>query len=132
MHELNIEASIVEFYEAWNRRDETRVLQMLAPNAIDHTASGPQKCSVSFIASMEALHKAFPDLQYKIQELAIDSKRQLSAVYLTCEGTQESWYMGVAPTGRRLTWREMRMARWHDGRVVDVWTVSDSLAVMVG
>lgn len=119
MHEQDIEAFIAQLWEAWNRGDESSMLSMIAPNATYHTALGS---SEDWRSSMQQLHRDFPDLKYTLQNVVIDANRQLSVAYVTCEGT--------APDKRRVSWREMRMARWRDGLVTEVWMVSDRHVVL--
>lgn len=130
MHEANIEANIAEFYEAWNRGDRDAVLPKIAPNAIDHNSTTGETGAESLMKSFMELRAAFPDLKYTVHELAIDPKRQLSSVVATCDGTHEGAYLDIPPSRRPLSWREMRMTRWHEGRAVEHWTVSELLAVL--
>ena len=130
MHELNIEATVALFFEAWNRGDIEALLPMFAPNAIDHNSETGEAGSASMMESIKALRNAFPDLQYTVHEIAIDAKRQISITNVTCEGTHERQYLDVPPLGRRICWREMRMGRWREGRVVEHWTVSEVYGVL--
>ncbi len=125
MHEANIEAHVAEFYDAWNRGDRDRVTQAIASNAIDHDSETGESGSASLLNALTATRVAFPDLQYTVHELAIDSRRQISVANVTCEGTHERDYFEIPATLRHVRWREMRMARWRDGRVVEHWTVSE-------
>ncbi len=125
MHEANIEANVALFYEAWNRGDLDTMMPMFAPNAVDHNSETGEDGSQSMMKSLVTLRNAFPDLQYKVHEIAIDAKRQIATSNVTCEGTHEREYLDVPPSGRHVSWREMRMGRWHEGRVVEHWTVSE-------
>jgi predicted ester cyclase len=131
MHETNIEANVALFIEAWNRGDRDALMLIFAPNAIDHNSETGASGSQSVMESLAALRYAFPDLKYTLLELAVDAKRQLSTTNITCEGTHEHEYLGVPASGQHLTWREMRMARWYEGRVSEHWTVSEVLGEML-
>ncbi|HEV7178558.1 MAG TPA: ester cyclase [Candidatus Baltobacteraceae bacterium] len=131
MHESNIEARISEFYEAWNRGDREHLMQAIASNAVDHNAETQTTGFETVFHALETIHAAFPDLHYTLHELAIDSRRQLAVVNVMCQGTFAAPYHDMAPTHRQVAWREMRMTRWHEGRVVEHWTVSELVQALV-
>ena len=131
MHESNIEANVSFFYEAWNRGDIETMMPLFAPNAIDHNSGTGENGSESMMKSLKALRDAFPDLKYEVHEIAVDAKRQISMANVTCEGTHERRYLDIPPSHLHLTWREMRMTRWSEGRVVEHWTVSEVLGVIL-
>jgi hypothetical protein len=45
-------------------------------------------------------------------------------------GTQQGEFMGVAPTGKRVTYNEIFILRMADGRIIEVWGVVDIFAQM--
>ena len=130
MHETNIEANVALFYDAWNRGDMTVMMPMFAPNAIDHNSETGENGSVSLVRCLAELRKAFPDLKYTVLLLGIDANRQIAMSNVRCEGTHQSEYLNFPASGRIVSWREMRMSRWHDGRVVEHWTVSEVFAAL--
>ena len=125
MQAENIEAFIALFFDAWNRGDQDTVTSMVAPDAIDHNAETGESGAASLLRTYEEIRRAFPDLQYTIYEIAIDPKRQLGVCNVRAEGTHEDAYRDIPATGRRVTWREMRMGRFRDGRLTEHWTVSE-------
>jgi predicted ester cyclase len=48
----------------------------------------------------------------------------------TVTGTHRGEFMGVAPTGKSVTYNEIFIFRFADGRVVETWGVVDVLAQM--
>jgi len=130
MHESNIEAKTSLFYDAWNRGDEKFVRETVAPDALNHGSGDVIEDHETFMHSFLAMRLAFPDLQYTVHEIVVDSQRQLSVTNVVCEGTQAGEFVGHPPSHRRARWREMRMARWREGRIVEHWTVRDGLAIL--
>jgi hypothetical protein len=49
---------------------------------------------------------------------------------MTVTGTHRGDYMGVTPTGRPVTFDEIFIFRFADGRVVETWGVVDLFAQM--
>jgi predicted ester cyclase len=131
MHETNIEANTVTFYEAWNRCDLAHMTQALVPEAVEHNSVTGETGTEGLLQSLSEMRKSFPDLAYTINELAIDPKRQVSVVNVTAIGTNRGPCFGIPATNRRLTWREMRMARWYEGRVIEHWTVTEAIGVLL-
>jgi predicted ester cyclase len=43
-------------------------------------------------------------------------------------GTHEGEYLGLPPTGTRVTYDEIFVARFTDGRIAETWGVVDVLA----
>ncbi|MEO3891514.1 ester cyclase [Nonomuraea sp. B5E05] len=72
------------------------------------------------------LHQAFPDLHIEIEDVIAEGDRVVTRNTVT--GTHRGEYMGLAPTGRSITYREILVARFADGRVAETWAVVDVLA----
>ena len=69
------------------------------------------------------LLKAFPDLGVEVEILATSEDR--AAWMRTCSGTHEANFMGLPPSGRRLTWRDMLVSRVENGKIAEEWHVSN-------
>jgi predicted ester cyclase len=48
----------------------------------------------------------------------------------TIEGTHQGEFMGVAPTGKRVSVTAMEMLRFADGKMVDRWGNTDQLGIL--
>ncbi|TDD08467.1 ester cyclase [Nonomuraea deserti] len=74
------------------------------------------------------LHRAFPDLHIEIEDVIAEGDRVVTRNTVT--GTHQGKYMGLAPTGKSITYKEILIARFADGRVAETWAVVDVLAQM--
>jgi hypothetical protein len=74
------------------------------------------------------LHRAFPDLHIAVEDL-IEEADKLVARH-TVTGTNQGAYMGRPPTGRSVTYNEIFVLRFADGRIAETWGVVDVLAQM--
>jgi predicted ester cyclase len=74
------------------------------------------------------LLRAYPDLHVTIEDLFGEGDRLVSRNTVT--GTHRGEYLGIAPTGRSVTYNEMIIARFVDGRIAETWGVVDLLAQM--
>ncbi|MEO3806866.1 ester cyclase [Nonomuraea sp. B1E8] len=77
---------------------------------------------------LAALHRAFPDLHVEIEDMIAEGDRVVTRNTVT--GTHRGEYMGVPPTGKSVTYKEIIIARFADGRVAETWAVVDVLSVM--
>lgn len=69
------------------------------------------------------LLRAYPDLKVTIEDLIEEGDKVVSRNTVT--GTHQGEYMGIAPTGRSATYKEIFVCRFVDGRVAEVWGVVD-------
>ena len=74
------------------------------------------------------LRAAFPDLRITVEDMVAEGDRVASRNTVT--GTQQGAYMGLAPSGRRVTYDEMFIVRFVDGRIAETWGVVDVLSQM--
>ncbi len=72
------------------------------------------------------LHRAYPDLHVAIEDLIAEGDRVVSRNVVT--GTHRGEYMGIPPTGRSVTYNEVFIFRFHDGRIAETWGVVDVLS----
>lgn len=75
-----------------------------------------------------ALHQAFPDLHVSVEDLIAEGDKVVSRNIVT--GTHRGDYMGLPPTGRSVTYSEMFVVRFLDGRVAETWAVVDVFSQM--
>ena len=74
------------------------------------------------------LHRAFPDLRVTIEDLIAEGDKVVSRNSVT--GTHHGAYMGVPPTGRSITYNEIFILRFVDGRIAETWGVVDVASQM--
>ncbi len=72
------------------------------------------------------LLRAYPDLHVEIEDVFGEGDRLVARNTVT--GTHRGEYLGVAPTGRLVTYSEMIIARFVDGRIAETWGVVDLFA----
>jgi predicted ester cyclase len=77
---------------------------------------------------LTALHRAFPDLHIVIEDVIAEGDKVVSRNTVT--GTHQGEYMGLPPTGRSITYQEILIARFVNGRVAETWAVVDVFAQM--
>lgn len=103
--------------------------EILAPDIVDHDPAPDQgpgpKGFKDFFTTMRA---AFPDIQVTGETMVADGD-QLAVAY-RMEGTHQGEFMGLAPTGRKVSIRGLQIARFADGQAVERWGSSDQLGML--
>ena len=103
--------------------------ELVEPNALIRTplpldATGRDKLKEVFAR----LHRAFPDLQVTIEDLIAEGDKVVARNTVT--GTHRGEYMGLQPTGKSVTYDEIFIFRFVDGRVAETWGVVDVFSQM--
>lgn len=118
--------------EVQNGHDISRMDTFFAPNFVNHLeAVHPAEESTSVErAKMQFRHlfAAFPDLQVTIHRQVAEGASVVT--YKTFRGTHQGEFMGVAPTGKQITWDVIDILRLEAGRVVEHIAVQDRMALM--
>ncbi|MGB9182677.1 MAG: ester cyclase [Solirubrobacteraceae bacterium] len=124
-------AAVRRFQDAMNSGDATLISntidELVEPAALIHTPLPIQATGAQLLKEVFArLHRAFPDLHITIDDLIEEGDKVVSRQSVT--GTHQGEYMGVQPTGRSVTYNEVFLVRFVDGRIVETWGIVDVLA----
>jgi hypothetical protein len=90
--------------------------------AVPFDATGPQLLKELF----GKLLQAFPDLQITIEDQIAEGDKVVCRD--TVSGTHRGEYLGIAPTGRTVTYNEIFIIRFVNGRIAETWGVVDVLS----
>jgi steroid delta-isomerase-like uncharacterized protein len=74
------------------------------------------------------LFAAFPDAQRTVEDQLTDDQNVVTR--WTASATHQGEFMGVAPTGKRVTMTGISIHRIADGKIVEEWQQWDSLGLM--
>jgi len=69
------------------------------------------------------LLRGLPDLRLTIEDLVAEGDKVVMRASVT--GTHQGEYMGVQPTGKPVTYDEIFIFRFADGRIAEMWGVVD-------
>ena len=103
--------------------------EVLDPDVVPHTPFGGDPRGVQWIKDMVALERrAFPDL--RLMELSSVAEGDRVAAHLRVTATHRGPFLGIEPTGRAVAFEEMMIARFHDGRIAELWAIVDTLSLL--
>lgn len=74
------------------------------------------------------LLRGLPDLHLTIEDLIAEGDKVVSRNVVT--GTHQGEYMGLPPTGKSITYNEIFIVRFANGRIAETWGVVDVLSQM--
>ena len=115
--------------DSWNAGDGDRYLT-LYDRSIVHHGLGPEPLDYDGNrAFYQSVWTAFPGSQLVIDETIAEGDVLAARFHLTGEHNGE--FMGVPPTGRSIVLAGQTMLRFRDGKVVERWSTSDLLAVLM-
>ena len=122
-------AAMEKFGAAVNSGKLEGLREAVAANALDHDPA-PEKGwgRKDYIRMFSEMRASFPDLNVAVDKVVSDNDN--IAIAYTLTGTHKGNFLGVAPTGRRISARGVQIARFEDGKLVERWGSSDQLGIL--
>src|SRR5580698_4750723 len=110
-------AAQVKFGEAVVSGKLDGIREVVDAKALDHDPGPGQGLGPEgFIHYFGELRKSFPDLNITGEKLVADDDN--IAIAYTLTGTHQGDFMGIAPTGRKISARGVQIARFENGKMV--------------
>ena len=94
----------------------------------DAQSAGERSAVERTQALFTQLFEAFPDFHATIHQQLAEGDRVVT--FKTMRGTHHGQFMGIAPTGRTVTFDVIDIVRIENGKVVEHWAVQDRAALM--
>jgi len=115
-------AIVRRFIEAYNKHDLSSIEDFVAPDYVDHTNKVDrdglkQLFNIAF--------KAFPDWHETIEDIIAEGDKVW--IRVTATGTHTGEWMGIAPTGKKITSEMVDIYRIVNGKHVEGRFVTDQL-----
>ncbi len=109
------------FIEAYNKRNLDLFDDLLASDYYDHTS----KVGVEGLKQlMNMAFKAFPDFHETIEEIIAEGDKVWARITFT--GTHKGEFMGIAPTGKKITTEMVDIFRIVNGKLVEYRDVNNN------
>jgi len=115
--------------EVLNKKNLTLIDELFAPTFIDHDSSMPQAKGPAGLKRLAAIvHTSFPALHFTIEDMVAEGDR---VVYpYSVRGTHENDFMGIAATGKQISFTGIHIYRVADGQLQEEWENWDTLGVI--
>jgi len=113
--------------DAFNRNDTSQFAELYAPDIVRHDLANviDQIEGVSGVAGYLALLRtALPDLHIELSDVFANDEGRV-ATRLTFTGTHLGELLGVAPTGKKVTFTGVNLYRIEGARMAETWQLTD-------
>ncbi len=97
-------------------------------NHLDHDPDSPLTSVEKAQQTFRQLFDAFPDLRVTIQQQVAEGDTVMT--HKRFQGTHLGPFMGVAPSGKSISFGVIDVLRLEDGKIVEHWAIQDRLAMM--
>jgi len=116
--------------ELWNLRRLEVTDEIIAADCVTHQLksglpqTGERRGPAEIRAHIREWLDAFPDMQYRIEQMFVSGDRVISE--LVVEGTHRGEWLGLPPTGRHVAIRLMTIHRIANGKIAEDWVILES------
>ena len=120
---------IRRFEQAFRAADQATIDDLADPGLADHNpAPGHEPTLAGFKEKVASFKAMFPDLVEELQDVVASGDTVATRWVVT--GSLQQDFMGIPATGQPIRVEGMNFYRLRDGRVTDVWTQFDAVAMM--
>ena len=131
--ESSNKAIVRRLCELWNTRDAEFIAntidEIFEPDVLFHERPYDDATGTQVLKQVVANHhRAFLDVHVTIEDLIADGDRSVARNVVT--GTHQGEYRGLPPTGKHVTYNEIFILRFVDGRIAETWAVVDVFSQM--
>ena len=115
--------------EVWNTGNLDALDELMAADLIHHDMPPGLAPGLDGFKQIISMHKmAFPDVRVTIEDMFAEGDKVVNR--WTVSGTHQGEYMGIAPTGKKVTLTGISIHRMAGGKIVENWHRMDMLSVM--
>jgi steroid delta-isomerase-like uncharacterized protein len=115
--------------EMWNRGDPAAVEELVSPDMVEHGAFGAGTGGRDDArGTVTRFRAAFPDLRLEAEHLIAEGDSVV--LHWVGRGTHDGEFMGMPPSGTKVTARGLDIYRIANGRVVEHWGYPDVPGLM--
>ena len=116
--------------EIFNRGNTSLAAEFLAPDFVEREELPPgipsDREGVTQLTTM--LRSAFPDFKATIDDIIAEGDKVV--IHQTFSGTHQGEFMGIPPTGNRVSWGAFDIIRVAGGKCAEHWGLMDNMGMM--
>ena len=117
------------FEDVLNGGDMDLVDEIISTEYIEHAAlPGQESGSEGVKQRLAAFREAFPDMVWTLEDLVAEEEK--AAARWSMNATNQGSFMGIAPTGRRVTLSGIDIYRIVGSQLIEHWHEIDALGLM--
>jgi steroid delta-isomerase-like uncharacterized protein len=123
MSEQNTTLARRWFEDLFSRGNLDAANEILSAEFVDHLTHEDERGLEELKHYVGIYRNAFPDIQDIVEDIVAEGDKVV--VRWMSSGTHQGEFMGVAPTGRHVTFTGMRLFRIADNKIVESWVNID-------
>ena len=117
------------FYDAVNVGDMDSAMSLVADDFRDHEEfPGISSDRDGVRQFFEMMRSAFPDFRIDVEDMLVEGDKV--AVRMQMSGTHQGEFLGMPGSGQRFSTTGIDIVRVVDGKAVEHWGATDTLAMM--
>ena len=116
-----------------NTADEALAERLIAPDASFRTPASPNLLygARGYLSVVKWMRSGFSDAQWKLEQMA--AQDDLVAVYWTLTGTHDGAFLGIPPTGRRISCSVMNFYTFNSaGQIISDVAAEGMIGILRG
>lgn len=122
-------ALVRKFVDLINAKDLATALTLLSPNFVDHTPPAGLPPGIEGVRMFFTMQfAAFPDGRLNVQDTIAEGDKVVCRT--SGEGTHQGMFLGMAPTGKHITWSFIEIWRIADSKLAEHWVEADMMSMM--
>ena len=111
------------FEDLFSRGDLDAAEEILSAEFLDHLPREEERGIEELKDYVSVYRTAFPDIEDTVEEIVAEADKVV--VRWKSHGTHQGEFMGVAPTGRHVTFTGMRLFRIAENKIAESWVNID-------
>jgi steroid delta-isomerase-like uncharacterized protein len=116
------------FEDLFSRGDLDAANEILSADFVDHLSHEDERGLEELRRYVTVYRAAFPDIQDTVVDIVAEGDKVV--VRWTSRGTHQGEFMGIAPTGRHVTFTGMRLFRIAENKIAESWVNIDQLGLL--
>lgn len=109
-------------------RDQEAPAELLAPGFTAYIPGSPPMGLEDFRRFLAGFYAAFSEFSHSFEDLVAEDDRV--AFRAVARATHTGEFMGIPPTGKEVSVRQIGIVRVEDGKVAELWNSPDQLGLM--
>jgi steroid delta-isomerase-like uncharacterized protein len=122
-------AMLKRIFSELNKGNFNVIDELFAEDFVDrYPAPGETPNKEGFKQFLSGTHKSFPDWRWSLEDILAEGDKV--AYRFTMHGTDKGGYIGLPPTGKKVSFAGIGILRFANGKVLERWTIADSMTLL--